>query len=134
MKNNGFTLIELIATMALIAVLATVILVNMTGIKSNEETRQSDRFKKDIEEAACTYIDMSMNSSNRDACKNDSNSAQCKVFLKTLISDDVALIDGESYDPITNSTAEDLQDDIYVQISWVSNNGYLEKKCEMKRD
>ena len=134
MKKNGFTLIELVATMALIAILATVILVNMTGIKSNEESKQSDRFKKNIEEAACAYIDMSTNALNRDACKNNPNASQCIVYLKTLIDDEIALVDGESYDPITNSTAEDLKDTIYVQISWVNNNGYLEKKCEMKRN
>ena len=133
MKKNGFTLIELIATMVLLAVLATILLVNMAGIKSNEEDAQIKRFKADVEEAACTYIDMSINSDLRESCKNNSNQSKCQITLRKLIGDDVALVEKDELDVETNKTAEEEQDSIYVQIKWINNGGYKEKKCEMIR-
>ena len=133
-KKNGFTLIELIAAMALLAILSTVVLVNMVGIKHNQEEAQSVRFENDIEEAACTYIDMSTNSELRQRCKSDSSRNECKIKLDTLISDSVALIEPDLFDPLTNKKAIEEKDDIYVQIKWENKSGYKEKKCEMKRN
>ena len=132
-KKNGFTLIELIATVVLIAVLATVILVNMTGIKSNEDNSKAARFQKNIEEAACAYIDMNENTALRQRCKNNSSAAECKIKLSTLSSNSVALIDPDDIDPVTNDKVGNEGNCIYVQVKWNNNGGYKQKVCEMAR-
>ena len=132
-KSKGFTLIELIATVALIAFLATVILINMTGVKSNEEQSAASTYIKNVQEAACTYIDMSNQTELREQCKSNANSSACNISLRTLISDSVALIDENLLNPATNKTAKQEQDEVYVKVSWQTSNGYKEKKCEFKR-
>lgn len=131
-KKNGFTLIELIATITLLAVLAMVILANMVGIKTNEDNRNAERFQKSVEEAACAYIDMMENVDLRQSCKNDSSNSECKITLGLLSSSNVALIDSEEVDPYTNMLVKD-EPNIYVQVSWINKDGYKEKKCTMYR-
>lgn len=135
MKKNGFTLVEMIATIVLITIMAAVILVSMTGIKNNEDVNAAENLKTKIEEAGCTYIDMAVQSTMRNKCKSGEYSAsRCRVSLSTLISDSVALLDSELVDPTNNKKLKDEKDSIYVQIKWVNNNGYKEKKCEMIRN
>ena len=133
MKKNGFTLVELIATMVLIALLATVVLINTTGIKSNQDEASSSRFVSTVEQAACTFIDLSINADLRQRCKNDSSLDECKISLATLIRDDVALIDEDLKDPATNKLVSEEKDDIYVQVTFKQDGSYKVKSCEFKR-
>ena len=134
MKKNGFTLIEMIATIVLLAAMATVILVSMTGVKNNEDESSIKDFKEKVEEAACTYIDLAIQTNFRNKCKEGIYSeSQCRISLSTLIRDDIALLDPETVDPSNNKKLRDEKDNIYVQIKWVNNDGYKEKKCEMVR-
>lgn len=150
MKKNGFTLVEMIAAVVLIALLGTVILVNMTGLKNNEEQNSTNKFKLSIEEAACTYIDMSVNSDYRAYCK--SNSSGCNISLKVLLGGEpqdfpgrtytqaekearkFALIDPNYKDPETNKTAKEEEEQIHVLVHWVdAENATLKKECEFVR-
>ena len=147
MKKNGFTLVEMIAAVVLIAVLGTVILVNMTGIKSNEDQKSANKFVTSVEEAACTYIDMSVNSAYRDQCKTAANG--CNIYLRVLLGGDpeyasfnaeekekrkIALIDPEKKDPDTNMLAQDEKDSVYVKVYWKADgSAYKKKVCEFHR-
>jgi prepilin-type N-terminal cleavage/methylation domain-containing protein len=130
MKKNGFTLVELIATIALMSLLATVILINMVGIKDNQDTDKATKFEKDVEEAACTYIDSTSQVTFRESCKNGQNG--CSVFLATLTSDNVALIEPDRIDPKTNKKASE-EGSLRVHVSWIKNGEYKSKKCELQR-
>ena len=130
MKKNGYTLIELIVTIGLIATAATVILLNVVGMKSNQDEDNSKRFKKAIEAAACSYIDMSDKIDQRNKCKNN-NDDNCKIPLSTLLDDKYALVDIDLKDPETNCTAEKEKDRIYVKVEFVGSP--KEKKCTFVR-
>ena len=154
MKKNGFTLIEMIASVVLIALLGTVILVNMTGIKSDEDQKSASKFQLSVEEAACTYIDMSANAAYREECKK--NTSGCKIKLSVLIgqgalfasgensndpdlrnSKTIALIDPEYKDPDTNVKAEDEKNSVCAIVKWniKTDNDIqtLKKECTFKR-
>ena len=133
-KKNGFTLIELIATIALLAILATVILLNMVGVKTTEENRNADRFKKNVEEAACAFIDMMDNNNRRNTCKRNTNG--CDIYLSELISSSIlneSLISEDVVDPYTNKKAGSEKNCIFVNVKWEQNGSNKQKKCEMKR-
>ncbi len=133
MKKNGYTLIELIVTIGLIATAATIILLNVVGMKSNQDEDNSQRFKKAIEAAACSYIDMSETEimELRNHCKSSSDD-RCKISLSTLLNDKYALVDIDLKDPETNCTAEKEKDKIYVKIDFGSGT-IKEKKCTFVR-
>jgi len=148
MKKNGFTLIEMIAAVVLIALVGTVILVNMTGIKSDEEQKSLTRYEKSIEEAACTYVDMSVNSTLREACKSNSDQDICKIYLRVLIGGEpeygsftneekearkFALIDPNYKNPDNDKTAEEEKDSIYVWVHWTIDGSTKVKECTINR-
>ena len=64
MKNKGFTLVELIITITLIAIISVTIGVSMSGMLSRQEDNKLEEYITDIEEAACTYAELHDNSSN----------------------------------------------------------------------
>ena len=132
-KKNGFTLIELISTIGLLAILAVVILANVVGMKSNEEARYSQRFDKSLEEAACSYVDMLEYA----AYRNNWINSGVTLYLSNLES--VGLIAPDTLDPKTNKTIGDyinnngLKNCISVKVTWESNGSYKVKKCKVNR-
>ena len=57
MEKNGFTLIELIVTIGLLAVLGTMIATNMLGVQSRQMQANYEAYKETIQEAACLVMD-----------------------------------------------------------------------------
>ena len=140
MKKNGYTLVELIVTIGLIATAATVILVNMVGMRSDQDIDNSKKFEKAIESAACTYIDMSDPNivDKRNKCKTNYSDADCMIKLEVLLNDTIALVDPDLKDPKTNCTAEKEKNKVYIKIKFEksTSNGrtVYEKKCEFIGD
>lgn len=64
MKNKGFTLIELIITIALIAVISVAVGVSLNGLLSRQKDKEIAEYKKEIEAAACTYAEINDITSN----------------------------------------------------------------------
>ena len=58
MKSKGFTLIELIITIALIAVISVTVGVSLNGLLSRQKDKKIAEYKKEIEAAACTYAEI----------------------------------------------------------------------------
>lgn len=58
MKNKGFTLVELIITITLIAIITVSIGVSVTGMLSRQKENQSEEFSKTISDAACVYAEL----------------------------------------------------------------------------
>lgn len=59
MKKNGFTLIELIVTIALLGMVGVVISVNLTNMTKKQNSDKEAEFKKIVEDAACAYVGLS---------------------------------------------------------------------------
>lgn len=55
MNNKGFTLIELIITIALIAAISVTVGLSMSGLLERENQKQVDEYRETIEKAACLY-------------------------------------------------------------------------------
>ena len=55
MNKKGFTLVELMATIGLLAIMSLVIGVNITSILKTSKQNEEDFNKKQIEKAACVY-------------------------------------------------------------------------------
>lgn len=111
MKNKGFTLVELIITITLIAIISVTIGVSMTGMLGRQEEKEAEEYTSAIEEAACIYAEL-----------NDKTTTTT-VTIKELI--EAGLLSQELVNPVSNSPITTYNDNI-VYINW--NNG--EKTCE----
>ncbi len=56
--KKGFTLMELLITIALLSIIGTVIVSNMTRTLETEQEKQITLFKNRLEKAACVYADI----------------------------------------------------------------------------
>ncbi len=143
MKKNGYTLIELILTIALLATASTIIIVNMVGLKGNQDQDRQNRFEDSVASAACAYVDTISMVSTRDNiknnCQNNSTNSICYISLATLVDNSVALVDPDLKDPLTNCTAEKNEEKnnvrVYIHFDKTKVNGQdvYEKKCEFQR-
>ena len=133
MKNKkGFTLIELIATIVLITLSSTIIVLNLQGSTSKEDNSLSTKNNKQITDAACNVID-SLNASNifnttRENCKNNG----CSVKLVTLIQN--GFVDGyATYDDTGSRINEQNRpQNYYVSIRWnKESDGFWKKTCTL---
>ena len=124
MNKKGFTLIELLVTIGLIAIISTLIVVNMTGMQTKESSAEYTKFQDQLTSAGCSFIDADINNISRVKCKNG---ATCQVPLSLLVSE--GLIDAETIDPQTKKKVSEEQDNIYINVAWTESNGYKEKTC-----
>lgn len=139
MKNKGFTLVELIAVLALLALSMTMIIVNMQGVESRDRNKRQEKVVNKLETAACTIID-SLNYEDeikslynlppRQDCKN--NNTGCKIPLNVLVKE--GLIDEEEV--FTNNKLDTISeiikyygDNAYIKIEFENVNNYKKKKC-----
>ena len=129
MNNKGFTLVELIVVIVLIALVGTVVVINIVGMQSDEDSMTESRFEQRIASAGCTYIDMLSRVSEREAWKSDG--AEHSVSLGALI--DEGIVDGEAIDPKTNKKLSEERSLLSVKIKWVNDGGYKKKICTFAR-
>ena len=135
MKNKkGFTLVELIATILLITLSSTIIVINLQGSTGSEDNSLKSKNDKQITDVACNLID-SLNASNvigmtRDSCKN--NNDGCSITLQTLIQN--GFIDGyATYDDTGSKINEQNRpQNYYVSIRWnKESDGFWKKTCTL---
>lgn len=81
-SKNGFTLIELIAAIAILAILSTLIVIGLDNMIDSKDSKVCNEYKKQVENAACVYVDSSAYSLNKDRCKSTS----CSITIDELIS------------------------------------------------
>lgn len=114
MNKKGFTLVELVITIALLGVLGMVIVSNMSGILNKEQDKQYDLFKSTLTKAACSYIHLNAGKTVRSTCvaKGKCSVAVTVLLEQGLISDD-DLIDPRKQDKISSKT--------YVEITYQNN-------------
>lgn len=71
MEKKGFTLIEILLVIALIAALSVTVGVSMSGIFKNEEDKKLKEYYETIEKAACVYAEIKDYKDNRTITKNE---------------------------------------------------------------
>ncbi len=138
MKKNGFTFVELIVIIGLLALLAIIIGTNMVGLQGKQQDKTYEAFKKKLESAACLYIEKSNPESYkgtgtwnnfRSTCRTTSG---CNVNLgwlieEGLISEDLAnpsIEDDKKTEEKENAVVNMKSKTVHVSY----NNGT--KKCE----
>lgn len=124
MNKKGFTMIELLVVISLIAIMAILMTINMTGIFSEQKGMSFNTIKSQIESAACAYIDEQANTTLRKQYKDNPSGGTVK--LQVLIAE--GLIDGEAKDPRTDKTLEEEGNSVSVRIKWVNK----EKQCTLE--
>lgn len=118
--KNGFTLVELIVTILIMALIGIVISTNMVGLFSNEEDKEYENFVTKIEEAACMYVETASEDGFKSNCrKNGCTITTNQLIKKGYISDDLK-------DP-SNDTLVAGNDKYSVKVTWVNNV----KTCKM---
>lgn len=86
MNKKGFTLVEMLVVVGLIAILSTVVGVNVVGMLNDQRTNEQNAFKKKIEDAACIYADLSANKSR---CTSGCNLTIGDLISSGLIAEDL---------------------------------------------
>lgn len=103
MKQNGFTLIELIGVVAIIALVMVVAVPQVMSTLTNSSVKQTEAFENDLELAAESYVENNWQTFKVEYQKyqaSHSNSNQYCIPLSTLISN--GYIENTDIDPSTN--------------------------------
>lgn len=121
MDKKGYTLIELIAVVVIIAMVAIIIVINFDRILGKSDDKKEAAFKADIEKAACVYVDLKENSIFKSSCYPNT----CTVTVANLISS--GLVKDDEIDPVTNNVVSKT---LTVSVTW-DNEGT--KSCTLNR-
>lgn len=115
MNKNGFTLIEILVVIVLLAAVSVTVGVSMQGTQERQKNKEIENYKETIANAACVYAEI------------HDISTDSTVTLETLIKD--GLLKKDLVNPKSNNTVEEeVNNDksLYATIKWENN----EKKCE----
>lgn len=113
MKKNGFTLIEILVVIVLLAAVSVTVGVNMSGMAERQKEKQIKTYKETLEKAACVYAE------------TNNILTDSEVTIKNLI--DAGLVSKNLKNPETNDTVSKDENNS-VLIKWENN----EKKCSLK--
>ena len=113
MNKKGFTLIEVLFVMVLVAAISVTVGVNMSGMQVRQDEKQLENYNATLTKAGCVYAEMKNITSNTE------------VTVETLIN--AGLISKNLKIPNTKKTVESDKNKIVV-IKWTNN----EKKCTLK--
>ncbi len=126
MKNrNGFTLIELLVTIALIATLSIVVGVSVNNLLEDQNHKDYDAFKKDVEDAACVFVQSESRTS--ETCPKGGDS--CHIMFSDLIK--YGLIRKTMQNPMTDEAVID-DTESYIDVTYINGEKYcklVDNKC-----
>ncbi len=117
MKNKGFTLIELIITITLVAILSIAMGVSLSGMLARQREKEYAEYIEEIEKAACVYAEI----------KQYSIGINYEIEIKELIEE--GLLSKDKTNPKDGKELIEYQYD-KVTIRWENN----EKICEYNID
>ena len=131
-KMNGFTLVELLATLVILGIVIGITIITVSNSFKNAKTKTEDVFVKTIEDALSIYIDSdarSLSFSSTPVCALNKTHGYVNVYKATDIVtfDDVV---NSSYRPITiddlvNPANEEVKCDSSVTLNIYRDNDYV---------
>lgn len=110
-NNKGFTLVELLATIAIMGLIATMTTVNIAKIFKDKNRIAQDTKNSIIESTACVFIELKENENLKKECKEKG----CLISTDTLIKKGL----------LQESDVDNLK---FINIYYENN----EKKCTLK--
>lgn len=135
MNKKGYTLIELIAVVIIIAILSTIVAINLNNSVDKSDINKVERFEKDLEKAACAYVGLD---DTYEELKTECRTDGCDINMDSLIN--VGLISDDMKDPVTDHELRDkidstrkYKDCFTVRVSY-DNEGTKECSFERKYD
>lgn len=114
MKNKGFTLVELIVTIAILATISVVVGVSLSGMLSRQDDKDLRNYYRTIEKAACAYIEVT----------GKTNST---ITISEIISE--GYLRNDLVNPETEKSILEEKDEL-VAIIWDNN----ERTCKYPKD
>ena len=81
MNKKGFTLVELLATIAIMTVIATVLTINILNIFEKRQEAADESLENIITTAANVYLELNKNEELKETCKING----CSISTDTLI-------------------------------------------------
>lgn len=99
MKQNGFTLIELIGVVAIIALVMVVAIPQVMSTMTKSSLKKTESFEKDLELAAESYVENNWNSFKVEFEGNNKSGNYC-LSLETLMQN--GYMKNTDIDPSTN--------------------------------
>ena len=112
MNKRGYTLIEIIAVIVIIALVTTIVILNFDTSIGKTNTKKEESFVTDLEKAACVYIDLKENTA-------------FTVTVGQLVTS--GILSSDMKDPSTNN---DVDQQLAVSVTW-DNEGT--KTCTFTR-
>lgn len=103
--NKGFTLIELIVTIGILAMLSLVVGMSITNMIEKQNERNYNEFVKEVEDAACVYAE------KLDRCKSLTN---CSITFEELLAE--GLIDKDLINLDVDKNPEKYKDLINLNV------------------
>ncbi len=124
MKKNGFTLVEIIVTLGIMALIGVVIAGNFSGLFSEQEDKDYEAFVKQIEDSACMYVETAFTANEKSNCRKNT----CTITVDKLVGR--GYLDEELVDPSTGDKVMENQSKYKVTVSWPNNV----KTCKMNEE
>ncbi len=120
MKQNGFTLIELIGVVAIIALVMVITVPQIMSTMTKSSVKKTESFEKDLELAAESYVENNWNSFKVEFEGNNKSGNYC-LSLETLMQN--GYIKNTDIDPSTNE-AIDINNKYILLQNTSSNDSY----------
>ncbi len=117
MKKNGFTLIEILLVIVILAAVSVTVGINMNSMFNNEKDKKYEAYISQIEQAACVYVEIE----NKTVTKTPIEIKKNDLLTKGLISKDLK----------NPKTQKKIEEDTTIEaVTVVLENN--EKKCTIK--